>query len=77
MLLKRSGMQKLEKAEIMRTLDKVKEGALYERMKTQIIQVSMRTPVKKRLSLRGRARKIEDEVGMLICKGKQIWAQNF
>ena len=48
MLLKRSGMEKLEKVEIMRTLDKVKEEALYERMKTQIIQVSTRTPVKKK-----------------------------
>ena len=48
MLLKRSGMEKLEKVEIMRTLDKVKEEALYEQMKTQIIQVSTRTPVKKK-----------------------------
>ena len=36
-MLKRSGMEKVKK---------VKEKALYERMKTQIIQGSTRTPVK-------------------------------
>ena len=38
-MLKRSGMEKVKK---------VKEKALYERMKTQIIQGSTRTPVKKK-----------------------------